>query len=40
MSDQPKKKPYTKPELFRVWLDPSQAIVAACSIMATTGADG
>ncbi len=30
------KKSYTAPQLFRVVLDQEQAILAACSLMATT----
>ena len=40
MGDQPTKKPYTKPELFQVRLDPEQAILSVCSIAAMTVADG
>lgn len=40
MSDQPKRKPYTKPECFQVRLDSEQAILSACSIFAMTVADG
>ena len=41
MSDAPiVKKPYIKPELFRVALDPEQAILSACSLMATTAQNG
>ena len=31
----PKKKPYVTPELYRVDLTPDQAILSACSLLAT-----
>jgi len=43
MNDPSKKKPYIKPEIYRVELSPDQAILTACSMGATNisaGANG
>jgi hypothetical protein len=40
MSDQPKKKPWITPQLYRVELNPEQAILTACSLGTTSVADG
>ena len=40
MNDQSKKKPYTKPELFRVQLNQEQAILSACSLTTMNAANG
>jgi len=37
---QTKKKPYETPQIFRVELDAEQAILTACSIMASSLANG
>ena len=34
------KKPYTTPQLFRVALNPEQAILSACSLAANTAQNG
>ena len=40
MSDPSKKKPYTTPQLYRVELNPEQAILSACSIGTMNAANG
>ena len=41
MEDRPaKKKPYETPQIFRVELDAEQTILTACSIMASSLANG
>ncbi len=40
MSEPSKKKPYTTPQVFRVELDPEQAILTACSLATMSAANG
>ena len=40
MSEPIKKKPYVTPQLFRVGLNPEQAILSACSLMTTNASNG
>jgi hypothetical protein len=40
MDPHPSKKPYITPQLFRIELNPEQAILSACSLMTMTAANG
>ena len=40
MSETIKKKPYVTPKVFRVELNPEQAILTACSLATTNASNG